>query len=109
MEDRREINSVDAEILQVIQMFKDSFEVPAKKIIHRRFFTSPWFHTFGVVGGVSVRKSFRENLVPNCIFDPIRCPENFILMEIGNREIASGISGRLFEEALFRVNGAFIF
>jgi hypothetical protein len=30
-------------------------------------------------------------------------------MEIGNREIASGISGRLFEEALFRVNGAFFF
>src|SRR4051794_23678953 len=89
-------------------MFNNSFEVPAKKVIHCGFFTAPWFYTFWVVVRVSVRKTLRKYLIPNCIFYPLRCIEHFILMKIRDGEITARVIWRFFEKTFFCVNDLFV-
>src|SRR2546427_11384126 len=70
LENRVEINRVDAELLEIIEMIDDPLEIAAEVIIGLRS-SSPLFDARGIVRRIPVGKPFGKYLIEDRVLHPV--------------------------------------
>ena len=71
LKDRVEVDGIDPQVLQVVQFFIDTQKVSTFETLYC-WGRVPWFHVIRLDNFLTMRKAVRENLVKNCIFNPLR-------------------------------------
>ena len=67
---RAQVQSVYTQILQIVEVIKNSLQITAEKVRRRRIGTPPRKSSVRIVSLVAICEPFRENLIPNGFFDP---------------------------------------
>ena len=64
-ENRAQVQSVYTQILQIVEVIKNSLQITAKKVRRCRIGTPPRKSAIRIISLVAICEPFRENLIPN--------------------------------------------
>ncbi len=83
LENRGKVNTIHTKFSQMFQMINHPLQIsPIKILTVGNILGIPSFRSFRVIACIAIGKAFRENLIPNCFFDPFRCFKSVTFMEI---------------------------
>ncbi|CRH62053.1 Uncharacterised protein [Chlamydia trachomatis] len=69
-EDRREVEGVDAELDEMIELARDTREIPSEEVVPGRL-APPGNDSLRIEGVVAIGEAFREDLIEDGIMKPI--------------------------------------